>query len=868
MLRRKFGNKVRVQRFHTIAASWLVLALLVSLVAWPTSNAQAADTGFGDTAFQSLWYRSDLPVLTGATSRSLLWGPIQVRKLQEPYKEAASGYRFVVYYDKGRQELTNPDADPTTGGYLTNGLLTKEMISGAVQLGDSSYRFTSPASDVAIAGDPLDVNPTAPTYASFSKFASLNNDNRVAQRNGAIVQETLTQDGTTGSDATLAKYNLSLTAYNPNLGHNVPKVFDDFFAQQGPIIVNGQPLIGPIMDSSSLIGFPITEPLWVKTKVAGQVQDVLVQAFERRVVTYTPSNPVAYQVEMGNTGQHYYRWRYKSAPISYDSVTTKNGGVVSTSHPLATKAGLDVLAAGGNAIDAAAAVQFALNVVEPQFSGIGGGGFMVIRLKDGTVKVIDSRESAPAGAKPTMFLGADSKPLAFDDAVQTGMAVGIPGTLKGVATAVSNYGTMSLGQTMQAAIGYARDGFTVNFNLAQNIAGSQKHLANRTGGNTAADVFLPNGIPLQEGATLKQPDLAKTLQAISLNGPGYLYGDTDFSQAFVKMVQARNGAMTIDDLKKYDVRTPTPVMGNYKGYDIVSMPLPSSGGLTMLQILKLLEPYDLKSMGQNSANALHLLIEASHLAFADRNKYLGDDQFVKVPKIGFLDPTYLNTRRVLINAAQTNTNVQPGNPFDYEPKTPGSISTLAASGDEVGIYTTHFTVADKDGNSVTYTTTIEQGFGSGMMVPGYGVMMNIEMTDFDFTPGSVNEVQPGKKPRSSMTPTVVLKDNKPFLILGSPGGATIILSVTQVLLNVLEFKMPLQQAIEAPRIFSSSYTGGVSWEAGLPKAVRDNLTGRGHKFATNPGAIGSVQAIMWLADGSRQSAADPRREGTVYATGQ
>lgn len=862
----RVGEKFRLRKAQKLTASWLVVALLASLVAWPSATALAADTGFSDPAFNTLWNRSDLPVIQGQVSRSLLWGPVQVRKLQEPYKETPGGYRFVVYYDKGRMELTNPDANPSTGGYITNGLLAKEMISGAIQLGDSSYRFTSPATDVAVAGDPLEVNLTAPTYGSFSNLASLNNDNRVAQRTGAMVEETLSQAGKTGSDAGLAKYNVVLSDYNPNLGHNIPKVFSDFFNQQGTVIENGQPVIGKVMDATSLVGFPLTEPYWVKTKVAGQMQDVLVQAFERRVLTYTPSNPQAYRVEMGNTGQHYWRWRYKYAPVQYGTVTTKDGGIVSTAHPLASQAGLDVLAAGGNAIDAAAAIQFTLNVVEPQFSGIGGGGFMVIRLKDGSVHIIDSRESAPAGATPKMFLDANGKPLPFGNAVQTGMAVGIPGTLKGISTALSQYGTISLSQALQPAIKLARDGFTVNFNLAQNIVTYQNRLTNRANGNTAADVFVPNGQPLQAGDLLKQPDLAKTLQAIALNGPGYLYGDTDFSQALIKIVQARGGSLNLNDLTHYNVRTPTPVTGTYKGYDIISMPLPSSGGYTMLQILKLLEPYDLKSMGQNSADALHLLIEATHLAFADRNKYLGDDQFVKVPKTGFLDPNYLNTRRALIKMNQANTNVQPGDPFAYEPKTSGS-SSLNASPDKPGGYTTHFVVADKDGNMVTYTTTIEQGFGSGMMVPGYGVMINNEMTDFDFTPGSVNEVQPGKKPRSSMTPTIVLKSGKPYLILGSPGGSSIILSVTQVLMNVLEFQMPLQQAIEAPRIFSSSYPN-VSWESGIPAAVRTNLTARGHKFDTTPGAIGSVQAILWLADGSKQGGADPRREGTVYATGQ
>lgn len=870
----KTGRKSRIAKAQKAAAFWLVVVLFVSLVAWPDASAQAAtssypDVGFGNPAFNNLWYRSDLPVLKGQVSRGLLWGPEQIRKLTEPYTQDQGGYRTVVYYDKGRMEINNPSGDPTASGYVTNGLLAKEMITGAVQLGDNSYRFTSPASDVTVAGDPLESNATAPTFASFSKLASVNNNNRVAQHTGATVQETLAQDGTTSTNSSLAQYKVVLTDYNANLGHNIPGVFSDFFKQQGLINQNGQNTTGLLMDATALIGFPLTEPYWVKTKVAGKTQDVLVQAFERRVLTYTPSNPASFQVEMGNTGRDYWRWRYNSPIVNYNPVTTKDGGIVSTAQPLASQIGLQVLQNGGNAIDAAAAIQFALNVVEPQFSGVGGGTFMIIRLKDGSVHVIDGRESAPAGAKTTMFLDANGKPLAFNTAVQTGMSVGIPGTLKAVSTALSNYGTISLSQAIQPAINLARNGFIVNFNLARNIVGYASRLENRANGNPAADVFLPNGQPLQEGQLLKQPDLANTLQAIATNGPSYLYGDSPFSEALVKIAQARGGSLTINDLKNYNVLTPTPITGTFKGYDIVSMPSPSSGGITLVQMLKLLEPYDLKSMGQNSPDYWHLLIEASHLAFADRGKYIGDQRFVNIPIQGMLSSQYLDTRRALISMDKTNTNVQPGNPFAYQPSSGGSVSQLAPSYTNNEVSTTHFVVADKYGNSVTETTTIEQGFGSGMMVPGFGVMINNEMTDFDFTPGTVNQVEPGKKPRSSMTPTMVFKDNKPYLILGSPGGASIIFSVAETILNVLVFQMPLQQAIEAPRLYSTSYSAGVSWEIGLSKSVRDALAARGHHFDTNPtplfSPLGSVQAIMWMPDGTMIGAADPRREGTPYA---
>lgn len=856
------------------AAFWLVAALCVSMVAWPGISAQAAtnttysDVGFDNPAFNSLWYRSDLPVLQSKVSRGLLWGPQQIRKLQEPYKEDTGGYRIVVYYDKGRMEINNPSGDPNAPGYVTNGLLVKEMITGAVQLGDNSYRFTSPATNVTLAGDPFQSNSSAPTFASLTKLATVNNNNHVAKNTGATVTQTLAQDGTTATDSSLGQYKVTLSDYNASTGHNVANVFSNFFAQTGTINVNGQYTTGTLMDANALIGFPLTDPYWVKTKLAGKTQDVLVQAFERRVLTYTPSNPKGFQVEMGNTGTDYWQWRYNEQIVSGNPVETTDGSIVSTSSPYASQIGLNVLEHGGNAIDAAAAIQFALNVVEPQFSGIGGGTFMMIRLKDGSVHVIDGRENAPAGAKPTMFLDANGKPLDFNTAVQTGMSVGVPGTLKAVDTALKNYGTTSLAQAIQPAIALARNGFPVNFNLARNIVGYQSRLQNGANGNTAADIFVPNGQPLQEGQILKQPDLANTLQAIATNGPSYLYGDSPFSEALVKITQARGGSLTINDLKNYDVLTPTPITGTFKGYDIIGMPSPSSGGLTVMQILKLLEPYDLASMGQNSPDYWHLVIEAAHLAYADRAKYIGDQRFVNIPIQGMLNSQYLDTRRALINMDKTNTNVQPGNPFAYQG---GGTSSLNPSYSDNEISTTHFVVADKYGNVVTETTTIEEGFGSGMMVPGFGVMINNEMTDFDFTPGGVNQVEPGKKPRSSMDPTIVLKNGKPFMILGSPGGASIIFSVAETIINVVVFGMPLQQAIDAPRLYSTSYSGGVSWEIGTPKSVLNALAARGHQIASSPtplySPLGSVQAVMWMPDGRMVGAADPRREGTAYATG-
>lgn len=531
-------------------------------------------------------------------------------------------------------------------------------------------------------------------------------------------------------------------------------------------------------------------------------------------------------------------------------------GMVATAHPLASLVGARVLAQGGNAIDAAVATQFALNVVEPMMSGIGGGGFMMIYLaKEGQTVVIDCREQAPAGAKPTMFLDASGQPLPFETAVKTGHAVGVPGTLKGLVTALEKYGTKKLPELIDPAIELAEKGVIVNKPLAEGIAESMYKF-----NDAAKEVFAPGGQPLPEGALLVQADLAKTLRLIRERGAEVFYGGT-LGQAIVKTVEAKGGTMTLADLKGYQAKFREPVRGTYRGYEIVSMPAPSSGGLTLLQMLKILEGYDIHALGHNTTQTLHLMIEAMHLAYADRGKYLGDADFVKIPFKGYLDERYIAQRRALIDFQHANPNVKAGDPWQFEDQKPVALRDVPPV--DQPSQTTHFTVRDRWGNLVSYTTTIEDVFGSGMMVPGYGLMLNNEMTDFDFTPGGANQVLPGKRPRSSMTPTIVFKDGKPVFSVGSPGGATIITTVLQVIMNLIDHGLTVQEAIDAPRIFSSSYPN-VSWEAGLPESVRQELTLRGHKLADAPTTIGSVQSIVIdLTTGKLYGAADARREGTV-----
>jgi len=543
-------------------------------------------------------------------------------------------------------------------------------------------------------------------------------------------------------------------------------------------------------------------------------------------------------------------------------VPSPYSAMVATSHPLASLVGARILQQGGNAIDAAVAIQFALNVVEPMMSGIGGGGFMMIYLaKENRIVVLDYREQAPAGAKPTMFLDAEGKPLPFRTALQTGHAVGIPGTLKGVATALEKFGTMSLAQVIEPAIELAEKGIMVNKVLAQSIVDSMYKF-----NDAAKQVFAPNGQPLPEGALLVQPDLAKTFRLIKERGVDVFYTG-EIAQAIVEIVQARGGTMTLEDLKNYEAKFREPIRGTYRGYEIVSMPPPSSGGLTLIQMLKILEGFDIKALGHNTTQTLHLMIETMRIAYADRGKYLADSDFVKIPFNGYLNEKYIEERRALIDWQRANPDIKPGDPWFYEgsPTCPASElkKVFAMVNENETSQTTHYTVIDKWGNLVACTTTIEDVFGSGIMVPGYGFMLNNEMTDFDFVPGGANEVQPGKRPRSSMTPTIVFKDGKPVFSVGSPGGARIITTVMQVIMNMIDHGMSVQEAINAPRIFSSSYPT-VQWEVGLPEHVKKELELRGHKIADAPRVMGSVQSIVIdLETGKIYGGADPRREGTV-----
>lgn len=575
-------------------------------------------------------------------------------------------------------------------------------------------------------------------------------------------------------------------------------------------------------------------------------------------------------------------WCKKSKTLGIPGV---EGGVVTTSEPQAAQVGAEILRQGGNAIDAAAAVQFALNVLEPQSSGIGGGAFIIIHLaKKKQTLVIDSRETAPAAATPDMFASQPS----FTLRSTSGYAVGVPGTLLGVSTALDKWGTMSLEEVLEPAIDLAENGIRVSSRLADSILSSR---LDSEPGNSAYDearnVFRPGGVPLEEGDLLVQPDLAETFKAIAHNGPDVFYAG-DIANAIIATQYATRstnpdgvGRMILTDLSSYEVAIREPVEGEYRGFRIVSMPPPSSGGLTVIQILKLMERFPMGDKTQDfdfgQTQAMHVFIEASRLAFADRAVWMGDTDFVDLPVNGLIDDDYVAMRSALIDPTMAADGVQADDPRPYDDeyalgKTKYKLASLTLP-DEEGRNTTHFTIVDSDGNIVTCTTTIESGWGTGLMVPGYGFMLNNELTDFNSTPAfnpdsanfnpGANDVAPGKRPRSSMAPTMVFYKKKPLAAFGSPGGSSIISTVAQITINLIDHQLTVQEAVDAPRLRHTSANGSTNRELGFSESVIDELVVLGHTI-NDPSVLGSVQAIV-LDKKKQYGAADKRRIGGVVS---
>lgn len=533
-------------------------------------------------------------------------------------------------------------------------------------------------------------------------------------------------------------------------------------------------------------------------------------------------------------------------------------GMVASAHPLASEAGLLVLKQGGNAIDAAVATTLAISVVEPASAGLGGGGFLLVRLgKTGEIKALDFRERAPLAATPKMYLDAQGKvrPKASTDGY---LAVGVPGTVAGLYDVQHRYGKLPWKTVVAPAIQLAAKGFPVSWRLADAIA-QQKTLQQNP---AARKIFTRNGMPLQPGDQLVQADLAKTLTSIA-NEPQSFYTGK-LAEAIARDMSANQGLITLADLKRYHPIWRDPVCGNFRAARICSMPPPSSGGVHLLEILNILGDTDFKAMGWHSPDALHLMIEAMRIAYADRAVYLGDPDFVKVPVAALISPAYAKLRRQEIDPqkARSASQVQAADP-----------ETLKRLGKESND-TSHLSVVDNAGNAVSLTFTINLGFGAGVVVPGTGIILNNEMDDFAIAPGvpnafglvggDANAIAPGKTPLSSMTPTIVTEKGQLRLVAGSPGGSTIITTVLQVVLNVLVYDMNARQAVAAPRLHQQWLPDKLVVERqGFDRLTLDDLSRRGNQIEERS-SWGNADAIVRSPDGTLEGAADPRGEGAAY----
>ncbi|MDA0986459.1 MAG: gamma-glutamyltransferase [Bacteroidetes bacterium] len=520
---------------------------------------------------------------------------------------------------------------------------------------------------------------------------------------------------------------------------------------------------------------------------------------------------------------------------SRDPVRGKNGMVVSAD-PIATKVGLEILKKGGNAVDAAVAVGFALAVTYPAAGNIGGGGFMNIRFADGKSYVVDYREKAPKSAKRDMYL--DSLGNFNSDKSMFGyLASGVPGAVAGLLLGLEKYGTMKRDKILEQPIQIAEKGFPLNYRLASYI-NSEKEIFSKY--NSSKKIFVKNnGSEFLENELFRQKDLAKTLKRISEKGrDGFYKGKT--ADLIIDEMKSGGGLITHSDLENYEAKIREPLVSKYREYEIISVPPPSSGGTALIQLLNIVENYNLKSLGHNSSKYIHRLTEAMRRAYADRAEFLGDPDFVKVPVNWLISKNYSNERRNTIDTLKATPSVmiKNGAPTNYE-----------------SAQTTHYSVIDKWGNCVSVTTTLNGGFGSYVVVDGAGFLLNNEMDDFSAKPGEpnmfglvggfANAIEPEKRMLSSMTPTIVLKNGKPFMVVGTPGGATIITTVLQVILNVVEFGMNIQEAIDAPRIHHQWLPDKLFFEKnGLAVDVVENLRLMGHNVVERGGNSGLAEGIL------------------------
>lgn len=524
--------------------------------------------------------------------------------------------------------------------------------------------------------------------------------------------------------------------------------------------------------------------------------------------------------------------------------------MVVSAHPLASQVGKEIMEQGGNAVDAAIAVQFALAVVYPGAGNIGGGGFMVTRMADGATDALDYREKAPLAGSRDMYL--DEEGNVIDGLSLRGhLAAGVPGTVAGLEEAHKKYGKLDWAALVQPAIDLAANGWALTAREANGLNGNRE--AFMTYNTVMPDFFLAmEGSEWAEGDTVKIPDLAKTLERIRDNGrDGFYKGET--AQLILEEMSRGNGIISEKDLTDYNAVWRTPVEAKYREYGVISMPPPSSGGIALVQLLNMVEAFDLNKMGFHSTAAMHLIIEAERRVYADRAAHLGDPDFFKVPSNGLLDKGYLSARMSNFDAtkATLSSDINAGQPAPNE-----------------SMETTHLSVVDEFGNAVSVTTTLNGGMGSKVFVGGAGFLLNNEMDDFSVKPGvpnmyglvggEANAIEPSKRMLSSMTPSIVTKDGQLFMVVGTPGGSTIITSVFQTIINVVDFGMGMQEAVAAPRFHHQWLPDMVMTENdGFDANLIKELEAMGHQFRP-AGKMGRVDAILVLKDGSLEAGADPR----------
>jgi len=535
-------------------------------------------------------------------------------------------------------------------------------------------------------------------------------------------------------------------------------------------------------------------------------------------------------------------------------------GMVASTERTASQIGVEVMKRGGNAVDAAVAVAFALAVIYPQAGNLGGGGFMMIRQNDGRATAIDYRETAPAAATRDMFVGPDGELIKGDQSSVLGYrASGVPGTVGGMALALKKYGSGKLtwGELIEPARKLAVDGFVVTRRMEKLLQDHQELLGPFS---DSGRIFLRDGKLFREGETLRQPDLAATLGRLQKKGPRDFYeGET--ARLIAEDMRQHRGLITADDLREYTPKERAPLRGNYRGHEIISMPPPSAGGAVLIEMLNILEGFDLKKLQPFSSEYYHLLVEAMRRGYADRAEYFGDADFASVPVAGMIDKAYAERQRntIKLDRATPSSEIGAGKPAGYESP-----------------QTTHFTIVDAAGNAVANTYTLNGWFGSGVVARGTGVLLNNEMDDFTSKPGAPNlygaiqsernAIAPRKRPLSSMTPTFVLRpDGSLYFAIGSPGGTTITNTVLQVIANVIDHGMDLQAAIDAPHIHHQWQPDLIVEEPlGLSSDTRRALEARGHRFASEPNPMSDLQGVMIEEKTSvRLGGSDSRQDGAA-----